>query len=389
MRAVNELLLRSGPFEEMQFETARRVLDAWKGQEMLSPACVNAAVALLERLVHEVGRHGSENTNSCTYQFLVKPLFFNPVLNQWKETVKRCARSQDITVVSPQQVLQLLFDLNQRYTFFQYDRKTLTILLNVVIALEPNPAKAPYVAASFFQGVFETQAAQHVQCQPSAVTYSIMLKVWADSGLPEASKRMDKLMERALACGSSDEQQSTNDILYHIWFRFWAERGEMDKLQACLARLQQSSSSTEKPSPLTLASWTQVVYGYCQVRNLDKAAQVLQHDMIEAGLVDPNNNNDTRLVGECLQHIVFACRRAWDDKSVTHATREQLLHITRNVVDAYARPQWLGKESLGKCCLMWVVRWATMLDAMPWISILTFNTTRIYSFGSQNECGGQ
>ena len=370
LHALRELLLRSRPFGRHQFETAVQILNDWKkvDAELLSPVCANVAVALLERLVHELGRTATtDNPGSGGLQgqflFLVDPRFYNPVLNQWKETAKHWAARKSATknvVISPQEVWQILQQLAQQYTFFQYDIMTLTNLLNVVIALEArDPARAPHVAEAFFRDAIEPHAV------PNTITYATLLKVWADSGLPEASRRMDQLMERALACTSttnsasntgnttdeSESQQPVNEALYHIWFRYWADRGEMDKLQACLDRLQQQCSSddgkTSVASPLTMVSWTQVVYGYCRLRDLEKAAQALKHNIIEGGLFDPQKESDVRLLAECLQHILLSCRRAWDSKSLADATKEKLLHTTQEVVDAYARPDWLGVESLG------------------------------------------
>lgn len=352
LHAVRELLLRSRPYGKAQFEAAHKVLDSWKNPLLeLSPACVNSAVDLLERLVQEVAaasidgtaaknnHHKHHRAAALNHRFMVEPRYYNPVINQWKETAKRCRGKGG--VVSPQELWERLQNLARRHPAaaaaaangFEYNIATLTSIMNVMVALEPDPAEAPVVAEAYFEEI-QKQAQQLPSCQPTLWTYATLLKAWAESGRPDASDRMDAVMEHMKEHGLEP-----NEKVYHIWLRFWAERGDcIDKMEACVAQLQEDGVVQ-----LNMASWSQMVYGYAQARDLEKAAQALER-MVEQH--NPDDERSVNLLGESIQHIVLACRRAMDNKMIPNKVRDDLLATTQKVMQRYAQVELLGKAHL-------------------------------------------
>jgi len=368
------------------------VLDAWKSPHLkLSPACANAAIALLERLVQEVAAatgttvqnntiHGGAATVDKNYRFLVEPRYYNPVINQWKETAKRC---QGKDVVSPQELWKLLQNLARQYPAarFEYNVMTLTNIMNVMVAIEPDPAQAPVTAQAFLDEILKQESSP--SCQPNLFTYSTLLKAWAESGRADASDRMDAVMARVNAHAARGGEP-INETIYHIWLRFWAEQGGdcIDKMEACVERLQ-----TDGVVQLNTASWSQLVYGYAKARDLEKAAQVLDRMVAQH---DPANNKDVRLLGESIQHIVMACRRALEDRMIPYKMRDDLLATTRNVVQKHARAELLGVAHLSTsvACLLGVRLYLYRYCNLCWLESHTFRLSCSNDFLLQGKCRG-
>jgi len=398
LHTARELLLRTAPYGRREFQAAQRVLDAWKTdstattETAFSNSVIPTAVALLERLVQETttlssaaGAH-QRQLRQQQYRFLVEPGNYNPVLHSWKHAALATISGASKTKLMSAPELWERLQSRQ----FRYNWETVTILVEVLLAQERHTVATLDLAEQWLFGTTTTTSMPEEQQQEEnesmvqpddASTYTLLLQAWADSGLPEASDRMDALMNRLHSRQTNNNLPSSktfavtpNVALYSVWLNFWSEHNEMDKLEALVQKLKKQqrqlleeengfgdggdvmhpTTTTTTPVPLDPAFWTQVVHAYCRVRQLDRAADTLDTLLgclsrsSSSSANEEMHRDDQKLLAESVFQIVWTCRQAVENKHIPKETRAFLLRATERVVKQYARPERVGVAMAGK-----------------------------------------
>jgi pentatricopeptide repeat protein len=325
-RLLDESSYPLGSFSPDLYNTARDVLDEFlKWRDATDTEAVHASLDLLERLVKEMA-FVKDDTPST---WLSNPRYFNPLFNRWKE-----AALQGERVISARDLVKKLQAMSTLLPSFRYDIATINMIFLVMIK-QAHPSKAPFVAESLIEFIkTETTLMHNLDLTPNIYCYNMILNAWAQSKLPEASQRMDAIVDEIRS-----QKLALNSVSYNILLRFLGETGEIDKVEAILGTLKHDSV---KPN---LTSWAAALYCYTKVGQIQKAEEILQHMIDECR---PDNINDENAIGQSVQYIMMAYRLVVSTYSATYVRKAQALGSAEVLFRKLMRSGILNAQAYGE-----------------------------------------
>jgi pentatricopeptide repeat protein len=184
----------------------------------------------------------------------------------------------------------------QYYQGFHYNKETLDILMNAAIMRSPRRL-APKKAQEWLDTIEElAEVTYNKSIEPDTYTFIQVLKAWAESGLPEAGERMDRLVEYM----RDRKKVPVSVVCFNILIRHWAREANTGHIQQLQDMMKEKYEL--EPSPTTLAH---IVYGYTRAGKIEQA-ETLIRDMLVLG---PQSEYEWDLVGQCTQQLLLAYRR--------------------------------------------------------------------------------
>jgi pentatricopeptide repeat protein len=238
---------------------------------------------------------------------------WNRLLNLWKDVTlgNRASPTRAKALPSVRQVLDhtlymtTLFP-NGSTTFpFRYDMGTICILLQVLIPQLPSKFSAPLDVEEFVRAlqaaaerIHPLDLRQQYMLRCDSYLYSILMKVWADSGRPETAERLVSLLQQMRA-----HSVPPNAVIYSILLRYYGGCGAVEQVQSLLQRMEEVDGI-----PPTLACYAQAVYCLANADQLPEARRLLDR-MIAQRKSDPRA---TSLLVSAAHNILDAYRRSLD-----------------------------------------------------------------------------
>jgi len=257
---------------------------------------------LIERLVAE----RATSNDGVQSKWICDPRYFTPLLNLWKEAAK-----QGKAVVSPRDLVKRLQTMSRTLPEFCYNIVAVNIIMEVVIKQAP-VEKAPFVAEELLNFVRkEATEMKSMELRPNVYTYNNVMQAWAVSGLPEAPDKMEALLQMM-----HQEGIVPDEVTYTILLRYWANKGASAKLEEMLEIMKSEGVKS------SMASLTQAIYCYAKAGNTEKAEELLQ-EMVE---LQPRNKKEAGMVAETIQNILLAYRNIVDDSTVHRLRKDKAVN---------------------------------------------------------------
>jgi hypothetical protein len=139
--AKNLLKLRAGTFTKKEYDQAKEFLKLFRKHAIRDSTAIAVSISLLERTVYEYSSDMAiSNVDDQTADYLCEPTFFNPLLDNWKETAKLGRE-----VLPPETIAQKLKAMSTLLENFRYNIVTIGILLDVLVR-QSHPSQAPLIA---------------------------------------------------------------------------------------------------------------------------------------------------------------------------------------------------------------------------------------------------
>jgi len=321
---LSEQLHPPGSFTARHFKDAELFFDLFKKERAMDANTVNLAISLLERLVAELAITNDESR----INWLCNPRYNIPIFSIWNN-----ASNQGQAVVSPKDLLQKLQTMSSLLPEFRFTSVTVGIIMDALIK-HIHPTKAPFPAEELLNFTRQEAArTKNIELRPDVILYSIVLRAWAVSGLPEAPKRVDALLE-----SMRREGVALDIITYTIVLRFWAGQNNLPKVEGLL-----ESMKAEGLEP-TISTLSSVVYAYANLRMLEKAEEIFQR-MLE---LEASTRKEVLLVGECAQNMLIAYRKIIDSKAAPDWDKEKALKSAKELYRCMKKRGFANKKEICK-----------------------------------------
>lgn len=237
-----------------------------------SPA-INNAIRLMERCVREYAHLYQSRPDEATTEDLwfCNPSYYNGLLNRWKLQALSNEHVIVPRVLSAHEVLHTWQTMSTTLPqLFRYDIASMTIIMQVIIALEP-PEEAPMVAERLLD-FFRTEAMDEPALLPDVYVQSLVLKAWSESGLAVASQKMEQIVTRIYQ--NYSRPSGTMDIgnvsmvPYKIWIRYWARLGNIERVESTLQMIELNEYLQSKIDAVILS---EALFCYIKVGQIVKA----------------------------------------------------------------------------------------------------------------------
>jgi hypothetical protein len=257
-----------------------------------SPA-INNAIHLMERCVREYAHLSLPRPDETTTEDLwfCNPSYYNGLLNRWK--LQALSKEQIIVprVLTAREVLHTLQTMSDTLPQrFRYNIASMTIIMQVIIKMEP-PEEAPLVAERLLE-FFQTEAMEDPALQPDVYVQCLVLKAWSESGLAEASQKMEQIVQRVHQGYSRPaaiiEVGSISMVPYKIWIRYWARRGNIERVESILQMIERYEHLQSKMDTVILS---EALFCYIKVGQMVKAEDTFDR-IIARGLLAEGGNDD-------------------------------------------------------------------------------------------------
>jgi hypothetical protein len=309
--AKNLLRLRTGTFTKKEYDQAKEFLKFYRKHEIRDSSAVAVSISLLERTVYEYSSDMAiSNMDDQAADFLCLPRFFNPLLNNWKETAKLGRE-----VLPPETIVQKLKAMSTLLEKFRYNIVTIGILLDVLVR-QSHPSQAPVIAEELLATNAELQPDIYICNQGTHLSSLlilgrrthfdirnffkrfisrvcfIVLQAWAGSGLPEAHEKMKDFLQKMQKDGCSP-----NVVSYTILLRSLGPN-KLHEVENILKTMAERNKL--KPDAVCL---TQAIYMFSQAGNTRRAEELL-NELLER----KDDREYAKKVGESTQHILQALR---------------------------------------------------------------------------------
>lgn len=362
----DELRFPLGSWTLEQSKEANGILDFFvqqnRGVTSSNAQTVNASLDLLERLVREQGvsgnvagmHHHEKGESDCC-----DPLYFNPLFTYWTDaSLRNDNNSDNDTVVSARDLAGKLQNLSRQIPEFRYDVVTVSTILQVAIKQAP-PGLAPFVAEgllnellvhannnndnnsnSSIKGGATGRVNDTKNLAPDVYSYTILLKAWTGSCLPEAHRKIEAIMQDMR---SLDITPSV--VSYSVLLRFWGGNGHVKKVESILDDMKRDGVK------LNLTSMSQAVFCYANAGHTQKAEELLQQMINER---EPGNDYHNNSISESVLNILFAYRRAIvvdfasQRPGAIQERKSQALESAEALVRKLEQSDALGAEAYGE-----------------------------------------
>lgn len=314
-----------GSFTPDLYSQAKDALDAFlKDRDCSNLEAVNGSFDLMERLVREI----AFLKNSKQSNWLCNPRYYNPFFNKWKEAAVRGEK-----VISARDLVKKLQTMSTQLPEFNYNIMTVNMIMYVVIKQAP-PRRAPFVAESLLEFARnEATQMNSADLKPNAFTYSMLLKAWAESKLPEAPRRLEAIMI------DMRPDVAPNLVSYNILLRFFAGNGEVDKVEEILEAMEHEGI---KPNTQSLS---EAIYCYAKVRQTEKAEKLFQRVINEH---TGGTSRELNFIGECVQNILLAYLRDASSYGTTKIRKKQAVACAEALVRKIKITGIIDTESYGE-----------------------------------------
>jgi pentatricopeptide repeat protein len=295
-----------------EYVIVKDLLDQFKLNNGNSKSIVNLSIKLLARVVRELS-----TVQKKSHHFLVRsrewalnPSYVNvTLLRNWKT-----AHTKGLNVIPPMALWDKLDIMAKEWMpgEFRYDVDTVILILEAMI-YHKSPTDAPAAAEEVLQRLSTSRDSFVVK--PNAALYNVVLSCWAKSGLPEASDRIDAIVDRMRKEQQIDPTAMTapNAITYNILLRYWGGKPDVEKMEAVYKMMIEKDNISPN-----LRNLLPVVSGYCKARLLVRARNAI-HEMISIQKrrrknfldfdgKDEDENRGNRLIAKAANKIMLACQ---------------------------------------------------------------------------------
>jgi Pentacotripeptide-repeat region of PRORP len=345
-RLLDERSYPLGSFTPETYRTAKCVLDEFlKRRDATDAEAVNASLDLLERLVKEMAF--SKDDNQSTW--LCNPRYFNPLFNKWKEAVLYHGHT-----ISARDVIKKLQTMSTLVQGFRYNIKTISMIMHVVIK-QADRKKAPFVAESMLKFIkAEATKMNNLHLMPSSYSYNMILNAWAESKLPEASQRMEGILEEMRR-----QKLTLGTVSYNVLLRFWSGKGAIEKVEEIIGTMKHDGV---RPS---LANWSAALFCYVLVGQTQKAEEILQRMIDER---TTGNIYDDNAIAQSIQLILLAYGRVVTTHTISNEGKQRALECAEMLIQKTKRMGILAADSYGaRFC-----RWRLVLALKFKLTLLCF-----------------
>ena len=278
----------SDNFETLDhYQTSYNTIQFLLYDKMMCPnnnvRAINAAFALIERLLQEISHTKTVNEN--VHYLIDNPEQFRMLMNYWKTTALLGGHVYPaITMIEKLHwMTDVLQHLTEHESPITFDRYLLSMVLQVLMK-QVTKENAPFLAKKIIDDVYKTMNVTLMNdgdgssssrsgrdrrnknaLHPDTIIYAQLLKAWIDSDLPIVPSKIEEMLDdMTTQCVPLDNH------IYCLLLRYWGGKGSMTNMRAILYRME-----TEKVEP-NISSLSQVVYGYTRSMQPQLAAQFLE-----------------------------------------------------------------------------------------------------------------
>jgi hypothetical protein len=360
------------------YDGARRVINAMMHDvndvSFCSPA-VNITIRLLERCVREYAlllasqQHVDQSNalpSSSNEQLLwfCNPSFYNGLFNRWKVA----ALLNESGVIPPRELVVKLQTMSSTLPdTFRYDITTMTIIMQAIVQVEP-PSNAPIVAERLLDFIqIQSKLDDNDALKPDVHVYCLVLQAWSESGLSNASQKMEQIMDHIQHVYSQYNPSMVEEISlvpYKIWIRYWARIGNVKKVEGIFHTIERD----ERLQPqLDTVIMSEVVSCYTKVGQIMQAEDMFDK-IISLG--KPPVETDNQEFASSIRAIVVSahCLMNWYRRSINMMIdknqRKPVESITNKIQETIERAERVVSQveafpdidivSLGKLECIWI-----------------------------------
>jgi len=310
---------------------AKDVLDFFKHEKVTDKDAVDMSIALIERLVEESAI--SKNA-SASAEWVCRPLYIHPLLRNWKEAARRGKG-----VTPPQDLAHKLQAMSRMHAEFRYDIVAFNTIMDVAMKQAP-PEKAPFVAEDLLKLLRKhASETQNEELRPNVFTYNNIMQAWAVSGLPESAVSMDIFLH-----AMRQEVVVPTAVTYNILLRYWADKSAVDRMEAVLEAMKGDGLDPTR----SRMSLSPAIYGYARMGETAKAEEML-NKLTEIQSKDANEAaRISRMIGESVQTILLEYRRIVEDRNATNAQKERAVQSSEALFEKMSKSTQLTDENQSK-----------------------------------------
>jgi hypothetical protein len=168
----------------------------------------------------------------------------------------------------------------------------------------------------------------------SILIHGQVLKAWADSGHPNASEKMEIILQNMRQSGIGKSPTT-----YRILIRFWAGQLDIDMVEKLLQSMKLDGT------PPCRLSLSEAIYCYCR-KGETKIAQSLLNELLE---VEPTCAIDRVLPSRCAQCIMLEFRDIVDSASNENKYRKhRALESAEELYKNFSSLPGIDDESKGE-----------------------------------------
>jgi pentatricopeptide repeat protein len=319
---------------------------------------INAAIDLYVRCQRET----DVSPDSARTEWLRQSSTWNRLLWSWEDAVQ-AGRKDNLK--SAAEMLRIARDMAERYPpnddgdggdggssfAFPYDIVAATRILHCAIR-QHDRGRAPLVAedmlAQFHQ---EAEAESRPDLQPTAVTYNLVLRAWAMSGLERSvvEARLQRLVQQM-----KDRGIQPDVISYHVLLRY--HQGSVTKVHEIVREMERSGVQPD------LVAHLELVYAHARAGQPDLAAPYLDLMVRQCRTTTATNggggsgaNDDKACVGAAFNTLLVSYRNAVDNAAELEEKR-RVLERAQRVFDRVTSVTALDNNKTRDC-------YKTMMDA--------------------------
>jgi hypothetical protein len=212
-----------------------------------SREAVDTCFDLLDRLEEELPK------DEFLFGSLLETELLDSILVAWRKQVKQ----NNASTLLPSEVA-LKMDKYRWCSLVQPDCKTYNILLDAAryLTTTTNPQEGVLFAASLLEKLLQVSAKQPSLHLVDVVTFSTVMNLWVQSGLPQGPQKAQDLLDRLQTLYSQQQQGwedlQPNSVVYTTVIHGWAKVGNASKASHVLQQqLQDYKHGNVKAQPDT------------------------------------------------------------------------------------------------------------------------------------------